>query len=73
MNTIKFILINIEMIMMIISFVLGTGIIKNNSFIISCILLFGPFVWAKLTNFDSQLHFYEVYERAWNISIKSSK
>jgi hypothetical protein len=58
---------------MIISFILGTGAAESNSFIMSCLLLFGPFAWAKLTNFDAQLHFYEVYERAWNISIKSSK
>jgi len=58
---------------MIISFVLGTGAAESNSFIISCLLLFGPFAWAKLTNFEAQLHFYEVYDRAWNISLKSNK
>ena len=35
--------------------------------------IFGPFIFGKLTNFEKQIHFLEVYDRAVLISLKSNK
>ena len=73
MNTIKYILINIEMFLMLISIVLGTGAAESSMWGWTILLLFGPFVWGYITNFEKQIHFCEVYSRAWSISLKSNK
>ncbi|MBQ3415132.1 MAG: hypothetical protein IJH39_07290 [Clostridia bacterium] len=73
MKTIKFILIHIETFLMIISFVLGTGAAESHEWGWAYFLIFLPFIWGYITNFNKQIHFCEVYERAWGISIKNNK
>ena len=71
MNKIKFILINIELLLMVVSFILGTGAAESKMWLQAYLLIFAPFIWGWLTNFEKQIHFYEVYERAWNIKLKT--
>lgn len=64
MNTIKYILIQIEMILMVISIILGLGAAEVNSWTWAYFLLFFPFIWGWASNFNAQIHFCEVYHRA---------
>lgn len=73
MNTVKYILIQIEMILMILSIVLGTGAAESHMWGWAYFLLFFPFIWGWFTNFNQQIHFCEVYSRAWSIALKSNK
>ncbi len=73
MNTIKYILIHIETFLMIVSFILGTGAAESSMWGWAYALILAPFVWGYLTNFEKQMHFCEVYSRAWNIALKSNK
>ena len=72
-NTIKYYLIQLEMLMMIISFMIGVGAAESGSWGLAYFLIFLPFVWGWISNFNSQIHFCEVYSRAWSISLKSNK
>ena len=72
-HTVKYLLIQIEMIAMIISIILGTGAAESSMWGWAYALIFGPFVWGWLTNFEKQMHFLEVYDRAVAISLKSNK
>lgn len=67
MNTIKFILINIEMLLMVLSFILGMCIV-DDSHLLSLIFMVIPVALAYITNFNAQMHFYDVYKRAWAIA-----
>lgn len=72
-HTVKYLLIQVEMIAMIISIILGTGAAESSMWGCAYALIFGPFVWGWLTNFEKQMHFLEVYDRAVSISLKSNK
>ena len=72
-HTVKYLLIQVEMIAMIISIILGTGAAESSMWGWAYALILGPFAWGWLTNFEKQMHFLEVYDRAWNISLKSNK
>ena len=73
MNTFKYILIHIETILMILSFILGTGAAESSMWWEAFALLFGPFIWGYFTNYENRIHFCEVYSRAWSISLKCNK
>ena len=73
MNTIKYILIHIEIFMMIASLILSSGAAESSMWGWTYALIFAPFVWGYLTNFEKQIHFYEVYSRARNIYLNSNK
>lgn len=68
MNTIKFILINIEMLLMIFSFMFGAGIVDEHQYFLSLTFMVLPLAWTYITNFNAQMHFYDVYKRAWAIA-----
>lgn len=67
MNTIKFIIINIEMLLMALSFILGMCIV-DDSHLLSLIFMIIPVILGYITNFNAQMHFYDVYKRAWAIT-----
>lgn len=73
MNTVKYILIHIEALIMIICFILGTGAAESSMWGWAYGLIFGPFIWGYITNFNAQMHFCEVYSRAWSIALKNNK
>jgi len=72
-NTIKYYLIQLEMLAMIISFMIGVGAAEAGSWGWAYALIFGPFIFGYLFNFNEQVHFLEIYSRAWSISLKSNK
>lgn len=72
-HTIKYLLINVEIIAMIISVILGIGAAESSMWWQAYTFILAPFVWGWLTNFNSQMHFLEVYDRAVAISLKSNK
>lgn len=69
MNTIKFILINIEMLLMVLSFMFGIGIADEHNYLLSLAFMGAPVLWALIANFNAQMHFYDIYERAWKIAM----
>ena len=71
--TIKYYLIQFEMLMFLVSIVLGTGAAESGMWGWAYFLIFFPFVWGWLSNFSAQMHFCEVYSRAWNIKLKTTK
>lgn len=73
MNTIKYILIHIELFVLLMVFFIGTGVGDNGITWVNFVLLFGPFAYGKLTHIGKRIDFCEVYSRAWNISLKSNK
>lgn len=73
MKTFKFILIQLEAFLMIICFVLGIGAAEGREWGLAYFLMFAPFLWGWLVNFNAHIHYCEVYERAWGISIKNNK
>ena len=73
MNTIKYILIHIELFILVLVFFLGTGVSENGVDWVNFVLLFGPFAYGKVTNIDKRIDFCEAYERAQSISLKSKK
>lgn len=68
-HTIKYLLIQVEVIAMVISFILGTGAAESSAWWQAFALILAPFLWGVITNFEKQMHFYEVYQRAWKISL----
>ena len=72
-NTIKYYLIQFEMLMMVICFMVGVGAAEVGSWGWAYALIFGPFIFGYLFNFNEQIHFCQVYSRAWSISLKSNK
>lgn len=72
-NTIKYYLIQFEMLMMVICFMVGVGAAEAGSWAWAYALIFGPFIFRYLFNFNEQIHFCQVYSRAWSISLKSNK
>jgi len=72
-HSIKFFLIQIEMLVMLISFIIGIGAAESNEWGWAYFLIFLPFIFGYFTNFNKQIHFCEVYERAWSIKIKNFK
>lgn len=73
MNKIKYFLIHFEMLAYLFSIVLGIGAAESSQWGWSYLLLFGPFVIGEILDFNSHIHFLEIYDRAWNIKLKSSK
>jgi len=73
MNTAKYILIHIELFVLFTIFFIGTGVGENGITWVNFALIFGPFVYGKLTHLGKRIDFCEVYSRAWNISLKSNK
>ena len=71
MNKIKYILINLEMIAFIFSFIIGIGAAEVSQWGQAFLLMFGPFILGKILNFGKQIEFLEIYQRAWNIKLKS--
>jgi len=52
--------------------ILGIGAAESQMWGWAMILLFGPFGLGYVFNFDEMIHFVEVYDRAWNISLKNN-
>lgn len=73
MNKIKYFLIHFEMLAYVFSVILGIGAAEVSQWGWACLLLFGPFVVGEILNFESHIKFLEIYDRAWNIKLKSSK
>lgn len=69
-NTIKYIAINIELLILLLVFFLGVATVDNGIDWLTLTLLFGPFIFGKLFNINKQLKFCDVYERALNIKLK---
>ena len=73
MNTIKYILIHIELFVLLMVFFIGVGSADGGITWTTVGMIFGPFVYGKITNLGKQIEWCEVYDRAWNISLKSNK
>ena len=73
MNTVKYILIHIELFVLLMVFFIGIGSADDGITWGTVAMIFGPFIYGKLTNVSKQIDFCEVYSRAWNISLKSNK
>lgn len=72
MNTIKYIAIQIFALILVISVVLGIGAAESNMWFQAILFLFGPFGIGYVFDFNNMVHYCEVYERAWSISMKSN-
>ena len=71
MHTVKYILIHIEMIVFMFSFIIGVGAAEASEWMLACLLMFGPFVLGRILNMEKQIEFLEIYQRAWNIKLKT--
>lgn len=72
MNTLKYILIKLEFIAFAISVILGIGAAESKEWFAAVLLMFGPYVIAKLLNISKQIEFLEAYDRAYSIKIKKA-
>ena len=72
MNSLKYIGIHLFGLILIIMVILGIGAAESQMWGWAMILLFGPFGLGYVFNFNGMIHFVEVYDRAWNISLKNN-
>lgn len=63
MKTFKYIMTHVEAIIMIFCFIIGAGAAESSSFLLAVALIFGPFAWGYVTNFEKRIEFCEAYER----------
>lgn len=73
MNTIKYILIHIELLVLLFIFFIGVGSADSGITWGTVAMIFGPFGYGYLTNLGKRIDWCEIYSRAWNISLKSNK
>lgn len=66
-HTIRYCLIHVLMLAMIFSFILGVGAAESSMWGWAIALMFGPFAFGWLIDFDKQIKFCEVYDRASRI------
>ena len=64
MKLIKYILIHIETLILIFSFILGIGAAEVCKWGWAILLIFGPFAWGYLTNFSKRIAFCEAYRKS---------
>lgn len=67
MHTVKYILVQIETIAMLISFILGIGAAESSMWWSAILLLFGPFLYGHIVNFSKHVDYCEIYNRACRI------
>lgn len=67
--TIKHCLINLELIAILCSVILGIGAAESSMWFQSCLFLFGPFAYGKIVGFDKHIEFLEAYDRAYRLKL----
>lgn len=66
-HTVHYYLIQLLMLAMIFSFILGVGAAESSMWGWAIVLMFGPFAFGKLINFGKQIDFCEAYDRAFRV------
>ena len=68
--TVKYGLINLELIAMLCSVILGTGAAESSMWWQAYAFIFGPFLYGKLVGFSKHIDFLEAYDRAYRLKLK---
>ena len=68
-NMIKYILIQIELLLMLGMFILGIAAAESQMWGQAVLLILAPFVLGAVCYLKEQIHFCEVYSRALNIKL----
>lgn len=72
-HRITYLLIIVEEIIMATSFILGIGAAESDMYLLSVCLMIAPAIWGWCVDINSHLHFLEVYDRAFGISLSKKK
>jgi len=63
MKHVIYILISLEFISLILSFVFGVACAESGSWLLAVVFLFGPFLYGRIVNLNRHLDWMEAYEK----------
>ncbi len=66
---VKYLLINVEAFMMLLTFMAGMILAANNSFFLGILMLIAPVLYGEFVGFSKHIEFAEIYTRALNIKL----